>query len=128
VLFRSLFFQIGDTLVTPIADGTILEGITRDSVLKLAKDLGVKVEVRKLSIEEVFEAYNKGKLKDAFGTGTAATIAPIQTITYKGFKMELPPVEGRSVSLKLHHALDAIRTGKSADTHGWMVKLNDKIS
>lgn len=124
----NLFFQIGDTLVTPIADGTILEGITRDSVLKLAKDLGVKVEVRKLSIEEVFEAYNKGKLKDAFGTGTAATIAPIQTITYKGFKMELPPVEGRSVSLKLHHALDAIRTGKSADTHGWMVKLNDKIS
>lgn len=119
----NLFFQIGDSLVTPVAEGTILEGITRDSVLKLAKELNLKVEVRKVSIEEVFEAYNKGKLFDAFGTGTAATIAPIQTITYKGFKMQLPPVEGRVMSKKIHQALDAIRTGEVADEHGWMVRL-----
>ena len=124
----NLFFQIGDTLVTPIADGTILEGITRDSVLKLAKDLGIKLEVRKLSIEEVFEAYKEGKLKDAFGTGTAATIAPIQTITYKGIRMTLPPLEDRGISQKLHHALDAIRTGKSNDAHGWILRLNAKLS
>lgn len=119
----NLFFQIGDHLVTPVAEGTILEGITRDSVLKLAKGLNIKVEVRKVSIEEVFEAYNKGKLHDAFGTGTAATIAPIQTITYKGFKMVLPPVEGRVMSKKIHEALDAIRTGVVADENGWVVRL-----
>lgn len=122
----NLFFQIGESLVTPIADGTILEGITRDSTIKLAKDLGMKVEVRKLSIEEVFEAYNKGKLKDAFGTGTAATIAPIQTITYKGFKMTLPAIEERKLSIQLRSALDAIRTGKTTDVNDWIVKLESQ--
>jgi branched-chain amino acid aminotransferase len=119
----NLFFQIGDTLVTPIAEGTILEGITRDSILKLAKEAGLKVEVRKLSIEEVFEAYNKGKLHDAFGTGTAATIAPIQTITYKGFKMQLPVLESRHTSILLRNALDDIRTGAVTDKHGWVIRL-----
>lgn len=119
----NLFFQIGDTLITPIAEGTILEGITRDSMLKLAKEAGYKVEVRKISIEEVFEAFNKGKLKDAFGTGTAATIAHIHTINYKGFDMVLPAVETREMSNTLRSQLDAIKTGKTADRFGWMVKL-----
>lgn len=119
----NLFFQIGDSLVTPLTGGTILEGITRDSVIKLAKDLGIKVDVRKISIEEVFEAYKEGKLLDAFGTGTAATIAPIQTITYKGHRMELPAVEGRQMSNRIHETLNAIRTGAATDTYGWMVRL-----
>lgn len=119
----NLFFQIGDNLVTPIAEGTILEGITRDSIIKLAKDLGIKIEVRKLSIEEIFEKYNKGELKDAFGTGTAATIAPIKSITYKGFRMELPDVENRAFSNRLRHALNEIRTGLAADTNQWVMKL-----
>ncbi|MFN3528413.1 MAG: branched-chain amino acid aminotransferase [Bacteroidia bacterium] len=119
----NLFFQMGDHLVTPIAEGTILEGITRDSIIKIAKDLGIKVEVRKLSIEEVFEKYNKGQLKDAFGTGTAATIAPIQSITYKGFKMVLPEVTNRPLSTQLRKALDDIRTGLVADTNQWVIRL-----
>lgn len=119
----NLFFQIGDTLITPAAEGTILEGITRDSMIKLAKEAGYKVEVRKISIEEVFEAYNKGKLKDAFGTGTAATIAHIHTINYKGFDMQLPPLEERSISNNLRKQLDDIKTGRIADQFGWMVKL-----
>ncbi len=119
----NLFFQIGDTLITPIAEGTILEGITRDSMIRLAKESGYKVEVRKISIEEVFEAYNKGKLKDAFGTGTAATIAHIFTINYKGFDMQLPPMEERVISNDLRQQLDAIKTGKTADKFGWLVKL-----
>ncbi len=119
----NLFFQIGDTLITPAAEGTILEGITRDSMLKLAKEAGYKVEVRKISIEEVFEAYNKGKLKDAFGTGTAATIAHIHTMNYKGFDMVLPAVETRHISNELRRQLDDIKTGRVADKFGWMVKL-----
>jgi branched-chain amino acid aminotransferase len=67
----NLFFQIGKTLVTPLADGTILEGITRDSILGLAVEAGLPVEVRKVSLEEVVAAYDRGDLKDAFGTGTA---------------------------------------------------------
>jgi branched-chain amino acid aminotransferase len=119
----NLFFQIGDTLITPAAEGTILEGITRDSMIKLAKESGFKVEVRKISIEEVFEAYNKGKLKDAFGTGTAATIAHIHTINYKGFDMQLPSLEERTISNTLRKQLDDIKTGRIADQFGWMVKL-----
>jgi len=119
----NLFFQFDQTLVTPIADGTILEGITRDSVIRMAKDAGFKVEVRKISIEEVFEAYNHGRLRDMFGTGTAATIAPISSVTYKGFCMELRPTGEREMSLYLSKHLEQIRTGEIADPYGWNVPV-----
>ncbi len=119
----NLFFQIDQTLVTPIADGTILEGITRDSVIRMAKDAGYKVEVRKISIEEVFEAYNHGRLLDMFGTGTAATVAPISSVTYKGFRMELRPTQEREISQYLGKQLEQIRTGEIADPYGWNVPV-----
>lgn len=120
----NLFFQIGDTLVTPVAEGTILEGITRDSVIRLARHLGIKIEIRKISIEEVFEHFNKGRLLDAFGTGTAATIAPIMVINYKGFNMNLPPVEDRKYSTAIHKLLDQIKTSEVEDTFNWVVQIN----
>lgn len=119
----NLFFVINNKLVTPVADGTILEGITRDSVITLAKEHNIATDIRKISIEEVFEAYNKGQLQDAFGTGTAATIAPIQTINYKGFTMSLPDIASRTISNNLRTWLDEIKTGKVEDTHNWMVKI-----
>lgn len=119
----NLFFVIDDTLITPVADGTILEGITRDSVLKLAQDLEIKTQVRKIAIEEVFEAYNYGKLKDAFGTGTAATIAQLNSITYKGYRMQLPPAEERPISNLLGQTLDDIRHGRAEDRYNWMIKV-----
>lgn len=119
----NLFFVINNKLITPIAEGTILEGITRDSVLKLANDMQLKTEVRKISIEEVFEAYNKGVLQEAFGTGTAATIAPILHINYKGFDMKLPPIDQRPVSKAIGDQLDGIKTSRLPDMHGWMVKI-----
>jgi len=119
----NLFFQIGNTLVTPLADGTILEGITRDSILGLAVEAGFPVEVRKISIEEVVTAYDQGQLMDAFGTGTAATVAQISSITVANRRLELPPLESRTYSNRLGSMLQDIKTGTVPDTRGWILKF-----
>lgn len=119
----NLFFHIGDTVLTPMLDGTILEGVTRDSCIQLLKSKGVKVEERKVSIKELIDAHNQGQLKDAFGTGTAALIAKIASITYNGTKLELPPVKDRYVSNMLYNELENIRTSKTPDTFNWIVKV-----
>jgi len=120
----NVMFQIGDTLVTPPTGDTILKGITRDSVLTLAADLGMKVEERRISIDEIAAAYQKGELKDAFGVGTAATIAPIEVIGYNGNDMLLPSMDARALSKKIAEELRAIRYGEVADKFGWMVSMN----
>jgi branched-chain amino acid aminotransferase len=119
----NLFFQVGNTLVTPIADGTILEGITRDSILGLAIEAGLPVEVRKISIDEVVAAYDRNELNDAFGTGTAASVAQISSITVQERRLELPPLESRIYSNSLGRMLDDIKTGKTQDTRGWIMNL-----
>lgn len=120
----NVMFIIGDTLVTPGLSDTILAGITRDSVLTLARDWGLKVEERKISINELIEAHGKGELKEAFGCGTAATIAQIVGIGFNGKDYMLPPVESRKYSTKFDETLRGIRKGKVADTHHWMMKLH----
>lgn len=120
----NVMFQIGDKLVTPPTGDTILEGITRDSVLKLASSLGIKVEERRISIDELAEAYDKGQLLDAFGVGTAATIAQIELIGYKGRNLILPPVEERKMSKLIADELTSIRYGQVKDKFGWMVSMN----
>ncbi|MDP6909039.1 MAG: branched-chain amino acid aminotransferase [Flavobacteriales bacterium] len=120
----NVMFQIGDTLVTPPTGDTILKGITRDSVLTLATDIGINVEERRLSIDEIVSAHERGQLLDAFGVGTAATIAPIKLIGYNGFDMELPPVEQRRMSKIIADQLKAIRYGEIEDNYGWMVSMN----
>jgi len=119
----NLIFLIGDTVVTPPLSDTILAGITRDTVLKLAKHWGYKVEERKISIPEIIEAHAKGTLKEAFGTGTAATIAQIVTIGCDGTDYQLPPVSERKFSTRVDETLRAIRKGKIADEFGWMEKV-----
>ena len=119
----NLMFVIGDTVVTPALSDTILAGITRDTVLTLAKHWGMKVEERKVSIPEMLEAHRKGLLKEAFGTGTAATIAQIVTIGCDGTDYQLPPVEERKFSTKVDETLRAIRKGKIADEFGWIEKV-----
>ncbi|MCH8904572.1 MAG: branched-chain amino acid aminotransferase [Bacteroidetes bacterium] len=84
------FFMIDDVLITPELDGTILDGVTRNSVIQLMKDKGVTVEERPISIDEVVDAYHTRKLQDAFGTGTAVTIAHFESIGYKGEEIMLP--------------------------------------
>jgi len=120
----NVMFLIGDTLLTPGLSDTILDGITRDSVLTLARDWGMKVEERKVSIKEVLEAHEKGTLKEVFGCGTAATIAQIIGIGHNGKDYMLPPVEERKFSTKVDETLRAIRKGRAADKHAWMLKVS----
>jgi branched-chain amino acid aminotransferase len=124
----NLFFAIGDKVVTPNLDGTILEGVTRDSCIQLLKRNGITIEERKVSIREIIEAHEKGELNDAFGTGTAALIAKIASISYKGKRYELPPVDQRKVSNLLYKQLEDIRTSKTEDPFGWVVKVNLGVS
>ncbi|MFC2175772.1 branched-chain amino acid aminotransferase [Bacteroidota bacterium] len=119
----NVMFQIDDVLVTPPTGDTILSGITRDSVLKLAVDMGVRIEERKIHVDEIIAAFKSGALKDAFGVGTAATVAPIKVIGYKGIDMELPDLESRTISAAIAKRLAAIRYGEVKDPYGWMVNM-----
>lgn len=119
----NVMFVIGDTLVTPGLHDSILAGITRDSILTIARDWGMKVEERKVSVDEIIEAHGKGILKSAFGVGTAATIAQIISINFNGTDYNLPPVESREFSNKIGKYLMGIRRGKLEDKYGWMMKV-----
>lgn len=120
----NVMFQIGDSIITPGLDlKTTLAGVTRDSVLTLARELGINVEERKVSVAEVIAAARNGSLKDVFGTGTAATIAQISSITYNDERFELPALEDRILSNKITKLLEDIKRGRVADTHNWIVKI-----
>lgn len=116
-------FVIDGRVVTPALSTSILDGVTRRSVLALARDMGLTVEERKVSSREVMEALAAGKLEEAFGAGTAATIAPIATIGYEGQDYDLPTPGPNAFSKRVSAALDAIRTGQGADVHNWMVPV-----
>jgi branched-chain amino acid aminotransferase len=119
----NLMFVINDTLLTPAVSTSILAGITRDSILQLAKDRGMPVEERKVSVAEVITAAQNGTLQEAFGCGTAAVVSHIVTIGYRGTDYQLPPIEDRKYSAAFAKDLDAIRTGQAPDKHGWIVKV-----
>jgi len=119
----NVMFIIGNKAVTPRLDeGTILEGVTRDTVITLLKEMGIEVEERLLSIDELIEAYKKGELKEAFGTGTAATISPIKELKYKDSVLKFD-IDTWKISPAIKAKLDSIRNCKEVDTHGWMVKV-----
>lgn len=114
----NIMFILNGALVTaPIGD-TILDGITRDSVLTLARDWGIKIEERALSVTEMVEGLKSGALKEAFGVGTAATIASIEVIANDGVDYQLDE-SGREFSKKLLKELTDIRLGRTEDKFGW---------
>ncbi len=120
----NVMFIIDDILITPSEESdTILRGITKKSVIDLARSWGIKVEERKVSVQEIIDAIRDNKLQDAFGIGTAATIAPIAKIGFRDEIFELPPVEGRNISLRIKNSLDNIKQGKEPDTFGWCLKI-----
>lgn len=119
----NLMFVIDNILITPATSDTILAGVTRDSVIQLARDWGMMVEERKVSIKEIFDAHKNGKLQEAFGVGTAATIAHIVTIGFEGKDYELPPIEKRKFSPKIDQALRDIRKGRVEDKFRWVIKV-----
>jgi branched-chain amino acid aminotransferase len=119
----NVIFVIGNKAITPdLEAGTILNGVTRSSVLTLLKDMGLAVEERPLSIDEIMEAYKSGQLREVFGTGTAATVSPIKELRYKDFVMHFDVAQWEVMpSLKAN--LDDIRACRTADKWGWMVKI-----
>jgi branched-chain amino acid aminotransferase len=117
----NVFFVIGDKIITPNLNGSILHGITRDSILTLLRDNEYKVEERPISVDEVIDAYRAGELKEVFGTGTAATIAFVEAIGYKDEELKL---SGKwEVADWLLETLKKIKTGILPDKFGWMVKI-----
>ena len=119
----NVMFVVNDTLVTPELTDSILPGITRDSVLTLARHWGMKVEERKVSVKEVVHALTSGKMQEAFGVGTAATIAHIEAIGYEGKDYTLPPVAERTFANRLYEELEGIKRGTRPDPFNWMVRM-----
>lgn len=122
----NIFFVIGDTVITPIADGAILKGITKDSFLTILRDKGYKTEERLISIQEVADAYNSGNLKGAFGCGTATVASPIKSITYKDLTMEISEA-GFEVGAMLKSEIEGIRARTIDDKFGWVHPLEASI-
>ena len=123
----NVWFRIGDKLITPELSDSILGGITRDSVLELAKHNGIEVEERRILVSEIVEAYKSGNLIEAFGTGTAVTVNPINSITFRDDKMIITAVED-SFALKLKQQLQGIQKGKMEDIFSWNSKVPVKVS
>lgn len=119
----NLMFIIDDKLVTAPTGDTILPGITRDSILTLAADHGITVEERPISVKEVIDGITSGKVQEAFGAGTAATIAKIQTIGFEGTDFDLPDVNTWQYAPMLLEKLENIKLGLAEDRYGWMVRM-----
>ncbi|HQK73974.1 MAG TPA: branched-chain amino acid aminotransferase, partial [Clostridiales bacterium] len=119
----NVFFVIGGEVVTPALQGSILGGITRLSCLEILRSWGMPVSERRISIEEVAEAADKGILQEAFGSGTAAVISPIGELKWGGRQMIINNGEIGPVSQKLYDTLTGIQWGKLPDTFGWTVRL-----
>lgn len=122
----NVFFVIGDSLVTPPLTDTILDGITRDSLITLASDEGMKVEERKISVDEIRKGLADGTVREAFGAGTAAVVSPIQTIGIDGRDHHLPVCGEGGVALRLKALIDDIRYGRRPDVHGWCFFVNSE--
>lgn len=120
----NIMFVLDGKLVTPSeASDTILPGITKRSVIELAEQWGMKVEERQVSVKEIIEGAKNGRLTEVFGAGTAATIAHILKIGYRGDLYELPAVAEREFSNKVYNYLTAIKKGTEPDPDGWIYKV-----
>ncbi len=119
----NMMFLLGDTLCTAALEGSILPGITRMSILELAREMGLKVEERKISVEELIEANKSGELHEAFGTGTAAVISPVGELTYKDKTIVINDKKIGTLTQKFYDTLTGIQVGEIADTHSWVTRV-----
>lgn len=119
----NVFFKIKGEIVTPALEGSILPGITRDSVIQLLKKWDVPVSERKVSVEELYEAHANGTLEEAFGTGTAAVISPIGELNWNGNKITLNEGKIGDLSQKLYDTITGIQFGKIEDFMGWTTEV-----
>jgi len=119
----NLFVVLGDTLVTPPLSDSILAGVTRDCVLTLAKELGIRAEERPVSITEVSEAAKKGSLREVFGTGTAAVVSPVGELAIGEQLLRVGDGQVGEVARRLYGEITGIQRGTIADRHGWITRI-----
>ncbi len=119
----NIFFKIDGKVVTPMLNGSILPGVTRNSVIAVCKKLGYEVEERRISVEELLDAQKSGKLEECFGTGTAAVISPVGKLRYKDDVMTINNNEIGPLSQKLYDTITGLQWGKIEDTYGFIVTL-----
>ncbi len=118
-----MFVYEDKRIVTPALNGSILQGITRDSVMKLARHMGYEVEERRMAIDDVMADARSGKLTEAFGTGTAAVVSPVNLIAYKGDRVAVGNGSIGHITQRLYDTLTGIQTGKVADPFGWVTQI-----
>ena len=119
----NIMFLINDTVVTAPLEGSVLPGVTRDSMLTILRDWGYKVEERHLSVDELMEAGRTGALKEAWGTGTAAVISPVGELCYKGEEVLINDFKTGELTQKLYDTLTGIQWGKLPDKFNWIHKV-----
>ena len=119
----NMMFVIDGTIVTPPLEGSILPGITRKSVIELARSLGYKVEERRIAVDELMDAARTGRLSEAFGTGTAAVISPVGLLAYKDEKITIGDGGIGKISQQLYDTLTGIQRGRVKDTFGWITEV-----
>ena len=114
----NVFFRINDTLVTAPTTDTILDGITRKSIIQIAQDLGIDVDIRPVKVAEIMDAHKNGTLKEIFGAGTAVVVSPISGIGYRGKKYSIAPL-ANSYAQKLKDKIIDIQYNRAEDPYGW---------
>lgn len=119
----NVFFVIGDEVVTPALQGSILPGVTRMSAIEILKSWGLNVSERPIEIQEIYDAYQNGQLKEAFGTGTAAVISPIGQLKWDDHVMEINNGKIGDISQRLYDTLTGIQWGDIEDTMHWTVEV-----
>ena len=119
----NIFFKNNGTVPCPMLNGSILPGVTRDSVIQLCKDWGVPVEERRISIDEIFEAHKNGTLEEVFGTGTAAVISPVGQLRWEDHIMKVQDGGIGPYSQKFYDTITGIQLGRIPDPHGWTVEV-----
>jgi branched-chain amino acid aminotransferase len=115
----NIMMQIGDEVITPPLAGTILDGVTRNSILTLLRDWGLRVSERRIAIQDVMQAHRDGTLQEMWGTGTAAVVSPVGELGYKGERIRIGNGETGALTRKLYDAIVAIQYGQAPDPHGW---------
>jgi branched-chain amino acid aminotransferase len=120
----NIFVIIDGQVLTPSLDGTVLHGITRNSVIRILKDQGYNVAERKISIDEIIEAHKNGKLQEAFGTGTAAVISPVGKLSYNDKEYVIGDGNTGKITAMLYDTLTGIQKGKYPDKFNWLYKIS----
>ena len=121
----NIFFRIDDTLVTPPLQGSILAGITRDSIIKLAKHWHIPVEERPITIHEIMSAHEKGVLQEVFGSGTAAVISPVNALAWGDRIITIQDGDVGPMAKRFYNEITAIQYGEVEDPFGWVVSIED---